>query len=419
MEARPRANCFAERSACNVTLIRLLSKLLNAVALAFNVVGHAVVGVFLTNRLLMGVQETRAKPYLITGHVLGWPLAALAHARSFGGLKGFARSLLWPCSLGRIWRLAFTVLGLRWVIQETYSKLRPQLAFLEVSHTGTRNVDLRGEIISHEGLPSTGWKGLLNRANELYNLEIITYEVRLRRLPRQFDGFTIAHLSDTHHAPLISAEFTRLCVELALELSPDLVALTGDYQYYSPNVEKGAQLLAPIGEWSRRERGGKGVFAVLGNHDVGSGKARVITALHHAGIPVLDNVHTRLEKDGASLYVAGVADPWSRRSDLGQALAGIPEESCVILLVHVPDYLVEAAGERVDLQLSGHNHGGQIQMPVLGPLLVASRYGRRYVEGFYKRAGTLMYVSRGLGGKPPIRWRARPDITCLVLRTQR
>jgi predicted MPP superfamily phosphohydrolase len=396
----------------------LLSKLLNTIAIASNVIGHSAVGVFLTNRLLMGVQETRAKPYLITGHVLGWPLAALAHARSSGGLKGFARSLLWPISLGRAWRLAFTILGLRWVVQETYRKLRPQAAFPEVSHTGTRSVDLRNEIISHEGLPAAGWRGLLNRANELYNLEIITYEVRLRRLPHQFDGFTIAHLSDTHHAPIISAEFTRRCVEMALELSPDLVALTGDYQYYSPNVEMGAKLLAPIGEWSRRERGGKGVFAVLGNHDVGSGKARVTNALHRVGIPVLDNAHVRLEKEGASLYVAGVADPWSRRADLNKALAGIPEGSCAILLAHVPDYLVEAAGERVDLQLSGHNHGGQIQVPVLGPLLVASRYGRRYVEGFYKRTGTLMYVSCGLGGKPPIRWRARPDITFLVLRTQ-
>ena len=327
------------------------------------------------------------------------------------------RSLLWPFSVGA--GLAFLPHSPRAAVdsvQETYRKLHPQASPAEVSLVHTRDADLRDEILAHDGLPTTGLRGLINRANELYNLEIITYEVRLSRLPAEFDGFTVVQLSDTHHVPIISSEFTRRCVEMALDLSPDMVALTGDYQYYSPHVQEAAALLAPVGEWSRRERGGKGVFAVLGNHDVGSGRGEVTNALRKSGIPVLDNANIRLEKDGASLYIAGVADPWSGRADIEKALRGIPEGACTLLLAHVPDYLVEASGERVDLQLSGHNHGGQIQVPVLGALLVTSRYGRRYVEGFYKREGTLMYVSRGLAGKPAIRWRARPDITQLILR---
>ncbi|MEO5952079.1 MAG: metallophosphoesterase, partial [Chloroflexia bacterium] len=99
-----------------------------------------------------------------------------------------------------------------------------------------------------------------------------------------------------------------------------------------------------------------------------------------------------------------------------RALFGAPASTCTILLAHLPDYLVESAG-KVDFQLSGHNHGGQIKLPWLGALLVSSRYSRRYVEGFFKRKGTIMYVSRGIGGKPPIRLGSKPEITRFMLRT--
>jgi predicted MPP superfamily phosphohydrolase len=104
------------------------------------------------------------------------------------------------------------------------------------------------------------------------------------------------------------------------------------------------------------------------------------------------------------------------RADLALALQGIPQGSCTILLAHVPDYLLTSAGKGVDLQLSGHNHGGQVNMPVLGPLLVSSRYGRRYADGFHKMDGTLMYACRGLGGKPAVRFNCKPELARFVLR---
>jgi predicted MPP superfamily phosphohydrolase len=124
----------------------------------------------------------------------------------------------------------------------------------------------------------------------------------------------------------------------------------------------------------------------------------------------------RLERGEASLYIAGVADPWSPWHNLDLALLGIPGGACTVLLAHVPDYLDTDSAGRVDLQLSGHNHGGQIKIPGLGALLVSSRYGRRYDEGFFTRRGTIMYVSRGLGGKPPVRFGSLPEITRFVLR---
>ena len=327
------------------------------------------------------------------------------------------RSLLWPFSVGRVWRLGFTLLGLRWIVQETYRKLHPQASPAEVSLVHTRDADLRDEILAHDGLPTTGLRGLINRANELYNLEIITYEVRLSRLPAEFDGFTVVQLSDTHHVPIISSEFTRRCVEMALDLSPDMVALTGDYQYYPPHVQEAAALLAPVGEWSRRERGGKGVFAVLGNHDVGSGRGEVTNALRKSGIPVLDNANVRLERRREPLHrrgsrIRGRGVPISKRRY--EAYGGaVTLHSCSPTC---PTTWWKRLESEWTCNCRGTITAGRYRFLCWERCWKTSRYGRRYVEGFYKREGTLMYVSRGLAGKPAIRWRARPDITRLILR---
>lgn len=396
-------------------MLQLFWRVLNILGVALNVAGHAAIGVFLTNTRLLGIKETPYKLLILGANLVAWPLFGLASSLWAGGLSSFVLSLLRPFSLGWAWRAFFTFLGARWLVQETLRRLHPAPPPAEVVGTSIRDADMRSYIAEKEGLEQSGLRGFINRQNELYKLEISTHEVKLRGLPPQFSGFTVVQLSDLHSAPFISAEFIRRYVELCLEMSPDFFALTGDYQSYSEDIEDVARLLAPIGEWSKRERGGMGAAAVLGNHDREAGEAHVTDALRRAGIPVLHNSHIALQRDGASLYIAGVADPWGLRADLGRALYGIPAGACTILLAHVPDYLVTAAGPRVALQLSGHNHGGQIQLPIIGPVLVSSRYGRRYAEGFHKLRGTLMYASRGLGGKPAIRWRCRPEIARFVL----
>jgi predicted MPP superfamily phosphohydrolase len=392
-----------------------LSTIVNGVLVALHTLGHAAVGVWLTNRFLMGAPETRYKPLLLVGHPALWTGLGLLNALRAGGFRGFARSLF-SVSWGALWRALFTFLGGRYVAQELYRARHSRLCPTELLSTRAEDRDLREHVFRHDGLPTEGLKGLINRANQLYNLEVVTHEVALPNLPRAFDGFSLVQITDPHLGPSISSEFMRCVVQTTLEMSPDVVALTGDYQSYSKDVEGAARLLRPLGEWSRRERDGRGAFAVLGNHDRGSGTAHVIDALRRAGIRVLNNRHVELKRDGASLYLVGIADPWSVRNDLDIAMQGVPEGGCVVLLAHVPDFLDETGGAGVALQLSGHNHGGQIKVPVLGPVLVSSRYGRRYTEGWFKREGTLMYVSRGLGGKPAIRVGTRPELTSLVLR---
>ena len=394
-----------------------MKRILNILLIAFDILGHAAVGIFVTNRFLIGAPETRGKFLMLLAHMGAWPLAGLVQALRSGGFSGFALSLLRPTSWRWAWRFLFTLLGARWLIQEIYRKFHPRPCPPEVLSTHVQDADMRDLVLDAEGEPTTGPKGLFNRANQIYSLEIVTREVRLDRLPPQFDGFTIVQLTDHHYGRFTSKEFVRRYVDLSIQIDPDLIALTGDYQTYSRDVEDGIKLLHPIGEWSQRERGGMGAFTVLGNHDRAAGTAHVMDALRRAGIKILNNRHVRLERDGASLYIVGVADPWSVRGDLDRALYGMPEGSCTILLAHVPDFLIDSAEAGVDLQLSGHNHGGQIKLPFLGAILVASRYGRRYAEGFYKRKRTLMYASRGLGGKPPVRFGSKPEITKFILRS--
>src|SRR5205823_13155549 len=121
--------------------------------------------------------------------------------------------------------------------------------------------------------------------------------------------------------------------------------------------------------------------------------------------------------DGASLYIAGVADPWSLRADLSRTLLGVPDGACVVLLAHEPDYIIESAEFGIDLQLSGHLHGGQIKLPFVGAMLSPSRFNRRYIEGWYKRDGTLLFVSRGLGGHPAVRVACKPEVAVITLRS--
>ncbi|MDQ3703818.1 MAG: metallophosphoesterase [Chloroflexota bacterium] len=393
-------------------------KLLNLIDVALHVIGYTVAGVFVANTRLMGWEAGKYKPVIVVAHLLLWPLVGFARSFGSGGFWAFLRSLLLPFSRGWLSRALFVGLGTRYLAQEVYRRTHPRTLPSEVLSGEVEDADLTSHVL-RAGLPDNLYMRLVPPGlNHVFRLQVSTYTVSLNNLPPQFDGFSIVQLSDFHHGGFTSEEFVRCVVEKTLRLSPDLVVLTGDTQTEQRDIEDIARLLAPLGEWSRRERGGLGVLAVLGNHDrFDESPAHVTDALRRAGIRVLHNEHVALERQGEKLYVAGVADPWSQRADMDLALHGIPPGSCTLLLCHVPDYLVTASRYPVALMLSGHNHGGQIKLPLIGPVLVSSRYNRRYAEGFHKLNDTLMYISNGLGGYPPIRWGARPEIARIVVRT--
>lgn len=243
------------------------------------------------------------------------------------------------------------------------------------------------------------------------------HSIRLARLPSELDGITIAHLSDFHHDSQSSAELIRHAVRTTNELKPDLIALTGDYVTVSAfgGHASAAHHAKPCAQILSDLRAPLGVFGVLGNHDQ---DARTIArTLEVYGIAILRNYHLYVERAGARLWIAGIDDVLEGGANLDQALRGIPAEDCTILLAHEPDYADVAAHYRVDLQLSGHSHGGQVTLPILGPPYLPP-LARKYPRGLRQVGPLALYTTRGLGTTfLPIRFDSPPEITFLTLRS--
>jgi uncharacterized protein len=247
-------------------------------------------------------------------------------------------------------------------------------------------------------------------------------EIPLRRLPRQFDGFTIVQLSDFHYDPYFSVVPIETGVRMSNELNPDLVVLTGDFVSSppfgaAPQRREAARFAAPCVLLLQDLRARKGVWAVLGNHDVLTDARYIDATLGSAGIQVLNNSAIPLERDGQRLWLAGVKDVLLSSPDLDRALRGIPPNDAVVLLVHEPDFADVAANYSVDLQLSGHSHGGQVRLPLLGaPYL--PRLARKYPWGLRQINRLVLYTNVGIGTLGiPVRWNCSPEITLLTLRS--
>lgn len=240
-------------------------------------------------------------------------------------------------------------------------------------------------------------------------VEITRLPVEIRNLPPAFVGIRIAHLSDVHHSSFTSAERIAEVVDAVNALGADLVVLTGDYVSYSPYYIAGAA------EALGRLRAPLGVFAVLGNHDFWNNADEVTRALEREGIAVLRNAHTRFEHRGDAIDVVGIDDLTVRADDLERALRGSDSRRVRLLLSHNPGIIRRAALRAVDLVLSGHTHGGQVHVPIIGAPSVYG-YPKQYVSGLASLGETQIYVNRGIGTViVPVRVRSLPEITLLTL----
>lgn len=239
--------------------------------------------------------------------------------------------------------------------------------------------------------------------------------VRIPGLSRRLDGYTLVQLSDIHFGTFVGEAEMRAAEELVRKARPDRVVLTGDLvdndARYAEMLGRLVRRLAPLAK--------DGVVAIPGNHDWYAGIDDVVSALTAAGARVLRNDGLVIgdEKDGLALL--GVEDVWARRRgrgmgpDLGAAITKVPKDLPRVLLCHNPVFFPEAAGQ-VALQLSGHTHGGQVNLGVLQPGKVVLPYG--YVAGLYEREGSRLWVNRGFGtAGPPARIGAPPEVTKVVL----
>jgi predicted MPP superfamily phosphohydrolase len=238
---------------------------------------------------------------------------------------------------------------------------------------------------------------------------ITDQRVWLSGLPEAFRGFRILQLSDIHHSLFVPRDQVAMAVDLANRLKPDLIALTGDFVTYSrASIEPVAEILGGL-------RARAGVVAVLGNHDFRVDAKVIEQALRRRRIEVLRNRHIRLTENGETLHVAGV-DDYGYGADLESALRGVPEGAPTVLLAHNPRLVVLAACHGVGLMLSGHTHGGQVNVPLLGTVYGRSPEQLRYKIGWDRLGETQIYVSRGIGTIVlPWRFRCPAEIACLEL----
>lgn len=250
-------------------------------------------------------------------------------------------------------------------------------------------------------------------------LETCRLDLPIPNLEPRLRGLRILHLTDFHLCQRVPASLVRQAIDSGVREGCDLIALTGDF------VHAGYRFVPAIAQMLSRLHAPLGVYAVLGNHDYSVRSVRgirryprlpdtVTQALTDVGIHVLRNRRLTLDHHGSPIVVAGVADYWSRESNLPEALDGLDSTIPRIVLAHNPCSLEQLGGRRCDLMLSGHTHGGQIDVPGLGrPML--SRKMRNYAAGLIRHDAGYLYVNKGIGYTVRLRYQARPEIAVLRL----
>ena len=221
----------------------------------------------------------------------------------------------------------------------------------------------------------------------------------------------MAFVSDIHVGPTTPLELLQRVFELVRDQQPDVLLLGGDYVYLEAEPRRMAVLGSLV-----RSVGAPVTLAVLGNHDLWTRDEHIVEALSKAGARVLVNEVFAFPAPWADVVVVGLDDPWTGRRDPEAVAAGLETRPFRIVLCHSPDGLSLLAGQRFDLFLAGHTHGGQIATP-WGPIVLPhGRMCRAYPSGLARFESGLVYVSRGIGTvELPIRTFSPPDILLLEL----
>lgn len=317
--------------------------------------------------------------------------------------------IAWPASLwmGFAFLLLVAVAGtdlLLWVVGSAASA-----ADVDAPATAAT---ARGRALAVAGV--TAVMGAFGLRSALQPPRVRRVEVALARWPRALDGLRIAQICDIHIGALLGAKFARAVTDRVNALEADLVCVTGDL--VDGPVSSLREEVAPFADL----RGRLGAFFVTGNHDYFSGADSWVERMGELGLRVLRNERITVEDgEGAAFDLAGVDDhrasfvTGGAGEDLEAALAGRDPDRCLVLMAHDPTTFKRASGMGVDLQLSGHTHGGQIW-----PFVYLVRLAVPWVAGLYSVGAAQLWVSRGTGfWGPPMRVRAPAEITELVLRT--
>lgn len=230
-------------------------------------------------------------------------------------------------------------------------------------------------------------------------------------IPDAFEGKKIVFVSDIHFGFNYSSQRLERLVKKINNLQPDLILLGGDY------IEKKANLAGPCFTVLKNLAAPLGVYGVLGNHDYWESEQTVMTAMGNAGIQNIDNLAFWLNINGEKIKVGGIGDLWESKQDLNPTVADVSPDDFVILVSHNPEYTEEIKNNKIDLVLSGHHHGGQVNLFGLWTFFMRTNYGTKYRSGIIQTDFTKTLVSNGIGTTLlPIRFMARPEINEIVLK---
>ncbi|GGA87835.1 metallophosphoesterase [Ornithinibacillus halotolerans] len=235
------------------------------------------------------------------------------------------------------------------------------------------------------------------------------------KIPTSFDGFKIVQFSDTHLGFHYNLDQFKELVNKINHLSPDLVVFTGDLVDDPNNYEWNSRII----ELLQSLNATKGKYWIYGNHDHGGyGTEIVYDVMNQAQFKLLQNNHDVIQINADRIILAGIDDVILGKPNLSEAIKNTNPDLFTILLAHEPDFADTTLQFPVDVQLSGHSHGGQVRLPFIGHLYTPI-YAEKYVEGKYtfSKSNLELFVSRGIGTtRLPYRFLCKPEITLFTLK---
>jgi predicted MPP superfamily phosphohydrolase len=245
---------------------------------------------------------------------------------------------------------------------------------------------------------------------ERFAVDINEYNIFVPNLPAEFEGYRVLHFTDLHYGFLNPLYLVRRVIKVANLVKADVIACTGDYVKKKHTTSEIKKVWRELIKLEAKD----GVYFVLGNHDHWADTGESLKQLEASGRS-LRHKAVSVERNGKRIWFAGAGDLWEDELGFDKALAGVPEGDCRIMLSHNPDSADTDFKERIDLMLSGHTHGGQVDIPFLGPPALPVK-NKKYKSGFVKGGNCNLFISRGIGWSgPPVRFNCPPELALLKL----
>lgn len=253
-----------------------------------------------------------------------------------------------------------------------------------------------------------------------HNIETTMLKVQKNKItsvkfPKSFHGFKIVQFSDTHIGFQYTLEQFSKLVATINALQPDIITFTGDLVDNPDNYAWNSELIQLLKSLKAKH----GKFWIYGNHDHGGYGTNIVKDTMEQGhFKLLKNEHTVIEKNNDRIILAGIDDAMLGKPDIEKTLQNTNPDLYTILLAHEPDYADQVVHYPVDLQLSGHSHGGQVRLPFIGHLYTPA-YAQKYVQGKYAMSDDfILYVSKGIGTtRLPYRFLCKPELNVYTLLT--